>query len=184
MYFETCHVSFNNKSLAFYQVVFPEKQNLGKGLTCDIWFRNVIPGSRAEGWRNTALWGRLWKSDVARWLPLGDYIPEGAGSIVGQIVQGRGEKTCVLSPTSKWPHVMLDIHSFAARLAPGNCCGFVCHAINRETLGTHMGRTHTSQTEAGVKLLVVTIERGGSRVEGTSALLSRTMSVPVNPCAI
>lgn len=45
-----------------------------------------------------------------------------------------------------------------------------------------MGRTHTSQTEAGVKLLMVTRKRKrGSRVEGTSALLSRTMSVPVNP---
>lgn len=43
-----------------------------------------------------------------------------------------------------------------------------------------MGRTHTSQTEAGVKLLMVTRTRG-NRVEGTSALLNRTMSVPVNP---
>ena len=43
-----------------------------------------------------------------------------------------------------------------------------------------MGRTHKSRTEAGLQLLMFTQTRG-NRVEGASVLLSRTMSVPVNP---
>ena len=80
---------------------------------------------------------------------------------------------------------MLDIHSVGfCRPGPrGNCCGFACHAINRETL-EHIWAGHTHHRLWLECSCWCSHRTRGNRVEGTSALLSRTMSVPVNPFTI